>query len=86
MERDWDALLAMCTKDIAFMPPGGSLVTGDEVRSWLESFPLVKEMSWSIDRIEEVGDVALLRGPVRQLLEIEGREEDFDGKYFDVIG
>lgn len=85
VDRDWDALLAMCTEDIVFMPPGDSLVTGAGVRPWLESFPVVKDMSWRIDRMEDMGDVALLRGPVRQILEIDGRDEEFDGKYFDVM-
>lgn len=30
--RNWDALLAMCTADVAFLPPNSQLVEGDALR------------------------------------------------------
>lgn len=85
MERDWDTLLAMCNDDIIFMPPGAPAVTGAAVRPWLDSFPEILAMSWSIDMLEQVGDLAWLRGPVNQTLVIDGQHLEFKGKYTDVI-
>jgi len=85
VERDWDALLAMCNDDMVFMPPGTNAVSGGSMRQWLDSLPTVKAMSWSIARIRQDGDTACLHGPVKQTFTIEGRDEHFDGKYCDVM-
>lgn len=85
LNRDWDALLSMCNDDIVFMPPGGPPVAGEAVRPWLEALPVFRTMEWSVDDLHEHGDVAYLRGPVRQLFEIDDQVEEFDGKYCDVM-
>ena len=85
LERDWDALLSMCTDDIVFMSPGEAPVTGDAVRPWLDSSPIMKSMWWEVSDTEESGDLAVARGPVKETLEIEGEEVLFDGKYCDVL-
>jgi ketosteroid isomerase-like protein len=84
LAADWDALLGMCNDDIVFMPPGEPSVSGDAVRPWLEGI-VIRQMTWSIDHIEVKGDLAYLRGPVDQLLEIDGQEERFSGKYSDLM-
>ena len=85
LDRDWDALLSMCNDDIVFMPPGAASVSGEAVRPWLDAFPVIRSMEWSVDDLQESGDVAYLRGPVRQSLEVDGQPEEFDGKYCDVM-
>ena len=85
LDRDWDTLLSMCTDDVVFMPPGAAEVTGEEVRPWLDSFPVIRAMEWSVGDLEENGDVAHLRGPLRQTVEIDGQPEEFEGKYCDVM-
>jgi ketosteroid isomerase-like protein len=84
LNGDWDALLGMCTEDIVFMPPGEPSVSGDAVRPWLGGL-VIRSMSWSIDQVEVRGDVAYLRGPVAEVLEIDGQEERFNGKYSDLM-
>jgi len=84
LARDWDALLGMCTEDVVFMPSGAPPVSGKELRPWLEEFPEITRMSWSIAAIEEAGDLAFIRGPVRQTLVQDGETIEFDGKYCDL--
>ena len=83
--RDWDALLSMCTDDIVFMPHGMPSVEGGQVGPWLEEFPTIKEMSWDVGTVEEAGDIAFARGPVRQTLEMDGETVVMDGKYCDLL-
>lgn len=85
INRDWDALLSMCTEDMVFMPPGAPPVSGEAIRPWLDAFPVIRDMNWSIDYIKESGDLAYLRGPVSETLEIEGQIVEFVGKYCDVM-
>ena len=85
IDRDWDAALSMCTEDMVFMPPGAPPVSGEAIRPWLDALPVIRAMDWSIDDLKESGDIAYLRGPVRQTFEIEGQTEEFDGKYCDVM-
>lgn len=85
IQRDWDALLAMCTADVVFLPPGGPLVTGDGVIPWLDAFPQVTAMWWDIKHMEGKSDLAVLRGGVTMNMLIDGQSVVFDGKYSDVI-
>jgi ketosteroid isomerase-like protein len=75
----------MCTTDMVFMPPEGSPVAGDAIRPWLEAFPVIKAMWWEVSDLDETGDLAVVRGPVKETLEIEGEEVLIDGKYCDVL-
>jgi len=85
LDRDWDKLLSMCTKDIVFMPQGMPPVSGDEVRPWLESFPTITAMSWDVERLEASDDIAFLNGPLRQTLEMEEGTHQSDGKFCDLM-
>ncbi len=85
LNRDWDALLSMCTDDMVFMPPNEPRVAGDALRPWLDAFPVIKEMSWGIDLLEGRGDLARLFGWVKETLEIDGQDVEFNGKYCDTM-
>ena len=84
-DRDWDAMLSMCTDDITFMPHGEPPVSGDAIRPWLEAFPTVTAMSWDVAALEAAGDIAFVRGSVQQTLEMEGGDYHVDGKYCDLV-
>ena len=80
LDRDWDALLAMCTEDIVFSGPREPKVTGDAVRTWLENFPVQTAMTFDFDRMEISGDLAVANGSGSMTIEVEGQKvsEDFD--------
>ena len=76
----------MVNDDITFMPPGDQAVIGREaIGPWLRDFPRIKELDWSIDFIEQSGDVAWLRGPNRLTLEVDGDEQTTEGKFCDIV-
>jgi len=85
LERDWDALLGMCTADIVFMPSGEPSKTGPEVRPWLEGFPEITEMSWDVSTVEAEGSLAFARGPVKQTLRVDGKDQVVDAKFCDLL-
>jgi ketosteroid isomerase-like protein len=85
IDRDWNALLDLCTDDVMFMPPGGPAVQGDAVRPWLDAFPVMKTFEWSIDHVDTDGDLAVIRGPVAETLVIDGEDVHIDAKYVDVL-
>ncbi len=74
MDRDWDALLAMCTEDVVFSGPGQPKVTGDALRAWLEDYPVIKTFTSDFDRIEVSGDLAVASGSGNDIVEVEGQE------------
>ena len=80
LDRDWDALLALCTEDFVISGPGGPKVTGDAVRAWLDDYPIIKSMDFDFDRIEVSGDLAVANGSGTSVLEVDGQEatETFD--------
>lgn len=85
LDRDWDALLAMCTEDIVFSGPGEPKVTGDAVRPWLENYPVIKAFTFDFDRIEVSGDLAAANGSGSMLLEVEGQEVTSEIDFTDVF-
>ena len=85
VDRDWDALLAMCTEDIVFSGPGEPKVTGDAVRPWLENYPVIKAFTFDFDRIEVSGDLAAANGSGSMLLEVEGQEVTSNFDFTDVL-
>ena len=86
LKGDWDGLLSMCTGDMIFMPPDGMPVEGeDAIRPWLETLPRIKEMWWDIDDVQGRGDLACLRGSVKETFDVDGQDVKFDGKYCDVV-
>jgi uncharacterized protein (TIGR02246 family) len=85
LERDWDAMLDLCTDDMVFMPPGEQPVSGEGLRPWCDAFPTMKSIDWEIEHAEMAGDLAVLRGPVTLVLEKDGETINFNGKYCDVL-
>ena len=85
LDRDWDALLAMCTDDVVFSPPGEPQVATDGARAWLEAFPVIKEFNWDFDDIEISGDLAVGVGRGKMIVEAEGQEATLDIKFVDVL-
>ena len=84
-QKDWEAVQAMCTDDMVFMPPEGLPVQGAGVRPFLEAFPTVKSMWWNIEDTHGQGDIAAVRGSVKETVEINGNDVLIDGKYCDVL-
>lgn len=85
LARDWDAMLDMCTDDMVFMPPGEPSVSGDDLRPWLESFPVIREFDTDFEDVVVSGELAVASGSVRMSLEIDGERVPFDGKFTDVF-
>ncbi len=85
LDRDWDALLAMCTEDIVFSSPGEPKVTGNAVRPWLESYPVIKTFTFDFDRIEVSGDLAVTNGSGSMTLEVEGQETSTNFDFTNVL-
>ncbi len=85
VDRDWDAMLAMCTDDVVFSPPGEPKVSGAEVRQWLDAFPVIKEFTWDFDEIEVNGDLAIGVGWGNMTVEIEGEEASMSIKFADAF-
>ncbi len=85
LQKDWDTFQRMCTDDMVFMPPDGLPVQGEAVRPWIEAFPTVKSMWWNIEDIHGQGDLACIRGSVKETLVVDGVEVLIDGKYCDVV-
>ena len=74
LDRDWDGLLAMCTDDVVFAPPGEPPVSGDKLRSWLDSFPIMKAFKFNVDRIDVGGDLATAVGGGTWTLDLNGED------------
>ena len=51
LDRDWDALLALCTDDVVFAPPGEPSISGEEsLKTWLDAFPVMTAFEFSFDQ------------------------------------
>ena len=85
LDRDWDALLAMCTEDIVISGPGEPKVTGDAVRPWLEDYPVMKTMAFDFDRMEISGDLAIANGSGSMTIEGEGGDVSMEFDFTDVF-
>ena len=85
LERDWDALLAMCTEDIVFSPPGDPKVTSDAVRPWLEGYPIIKTCVFDFDRLEISGDLAVANGSGSMMIEVDGQEDSLVFEFTDTF-
>ncbi len=85
LDRDWDALLSMCTDDVVFAPPGEPSVSGNKIRPWLETFPVVKEFKFDFDRVDVNGDLATGVGHGTWTLDINGQNVSVPFKFADVF-
>lgn len=85
LDRNWDALLAMCTSDVVFAPPGEPGVSGNKLRPWLEAFPVMKEVNFSFDQIDVSGELATGVGRGGWTLDINGQNVSATFKFADVF-
>ena len=85
LDRDWDAMIAMCTSDVVFAPPGEPGVSGNGVKPWLEAFPVMKEFQWDFDRIDVNGDLATGVGRGRWTMDLDGEIVSATFKFADVF-
>ena len=85
LDRDWDALLAMCTDDVVFAPPGEPRVSGKNVRPWLEAFPVMKVFNFNFDRIDVNEELATGVGGGTWTLNLNGQDLTASFKFADVF-
>jgi ketosteroid isomerase-like protein len=85
LDRNWEALLTMCTSDVVFAPPGEPSVSGNKVRPWLEAFPVMKEFNFGFDRIDVSRDLATGVGHGAWTLDINGQDVSATFKFADVF-
>ena len=83
--RDWDALLGLCTDDVAFSPPGEPKVSGAGVRPWLETFPVIKAFDWGFDDIQISGDLSTGAGSGVMTVEMDGNDVALKLKFVDIF-
>ena len=86
LDRDWDALLALCTDDVVFAPPGELSVSGEEsLKTWLDAFPVMTEFEFSFDQIDESDDLAVGFGTGSMTVEMGDDTASMTIKFADVF-
>ena len=86
LERDWDALLGLCTDDVVLLPPDSPTAAGPEAaRQFLEEFPVMKAFTFDFTRIDGREDLATARGNYSITAEIDGQDVTMNGKFIDTF-
>ena len=86
LDRDWDALLALCTDDVVFAPPGEPSISGEEsLKNWLDAFPVMTEFEFSFDQIDESDDLAVGFGTGSMTVEMGDDTASMTIKFADVF-
>ena len=86
LDRDWDALLALCTDDVVFAPPGEPSISGEEsLKNWLDAFPVMTEFEFSFDQIDESDDLAVGCGTGSMTVEMGDDTASMTIKFADVF-
>ena len=85
LDRNWDVMIAMCTNDVVFAPPGEPSVSGNALKLWLEGFPVMKEFIGEFDQIEVSGDLATGVGRGTWTLDINGQLVSATFKFVDIF-
>jgi ketosteroid isomerase-like protein len=75
----------MCTDDVVFAPPGEPPVSGDKLRPWLDSFPIMKVFKFNFDRIDVGGDLATAVGGGTWTLDLNGEDVTATFKFADTF-
>jgi ketosteroid isomerase-like protein len=83
LDRDWDALLALCTPDVVFSPPAEASVSGDALRPWLDTFPVLKTFDLEIEQLHIQGSLAVAAGSGAWAMEIDGKLTKASFKFLD---
>ena len=84
--NDWDAWIELIGDDAVYLPPGEPAVSGRAaVRSWVDTFPHVDQLSLTIADIVGQGDLAVVRGSFSMsVTDDAGVSADDEGKYVEV--
>ena len=85
LSRDWDAVAAMCTDDIAILSPGEPTVSGAALRSWLESYPEIKSLEWINTHSEGTTQLAVVRGKGKLEIVQDGETVRSTGRFCDIL-
>jgi len=86
LDRDWDALLALCTDDVVFAPPGELSVSGEEsLKTWLDAFPVMTAFEFSFDQIDESDGLAVAFGKGSMTVEMGDETASMTIKFADVF-
>ena len=86
LDRDWDGLLALCTDDVVFAPPGEPSISGEEsLKTWLDAFPVMTAFEFSFDQIDESGDLAVAVGKGSWTIEMDDETASMTMKFADVF-
>jgi ketosteroid isomerase-like protein len=85
LDRNWDAMLSLCTDDVVFAPPGEPSVPAGKLKAWLEGFPVMKQFSFTFDRIDVSGNLATGVGRGTWTLNLNGRDVSATFKFADVF-
>ncbi len=84
---DWDTAANLYTTDTVVMPPNMPLIEGREaIKTFLENFPPIKEISFTPLEIDGYGDIAYIRGTYTMMIQPEGAPEPIHdtGKYIEI--
>jgi ketosteroid isomerase-like protein len=83
LARDWDALTALLTDDVVFLPPDQRALEGKAaVRTWLEVYPLIRAFTAGIVSAEGTSNLASVRGSFAMILEVDtNRSLSMTGKW-----
>ena len=85
LERNWDVLIAMCTDDVVFAPPGEPKVTRANLKSWLEAFPVLKVFETVFDKVEVNGSLGTAAGHGNWVVEVNGQQLAANFKFADIF-
>lgn len=84
LARDWDALTALLTDDVVFLPPDQPAVVGKSaVRAWLENYPIMRAFTAGIVAAEGTANFAAARGSFAMIIEVDRNQSlSMTGKWF----
>ncbi len=86
LDRDWDALLSICTSDVTLLPPDAPIAEGREAaRTYLEAYPVITKFTVEFTNIDGRGDLATARGDFHITVETDDGEASVDGKFVDTF-
>ena len=83
LARDWDALFDICTEDVFFDPPGAPRVSGPDLRTFLDGFPVMSEFSFDFDNIQIDGNIAIGHGSGAMTVDMDGEDVAISFKFAD---
>ncbi|MFC2163629.1 YybH family protein [Acidobacteriota bacterium] len=84
---DWDTAANLYTEDTIVMPPNQSVIKGREAaKTFLETYPPIKDMSFTLLEIDGYGDIAYVQGTYLLVIQPEGAPEPIQdtGKFLEI--